>query len=205
MLEIKFLDIPIIVCPKTYPPSEDTELLASVALKYLKPGMRVIEIGVGTGAIIILLAKRGAEAYGTDISEEAIKCTQENARRNNVNINLALGHYFGPFSDVLFDMILFNPPYLPADDYDFLLEPYEKLALVGGREGYETIIEFIKQLDNKLKSDGIALFVLSTLSRPSIVFETAKKRGYRVTVEASKKFFFEEIMVISLRREKRII
>ncbi|MHA1589366.1 MAG: HemK2/MTQ2 family protein methyltransferase [Candidatus Njordarchaeales archaeon] len=200
MQEIDFFGIPIIVCPETYPPSEDTELLAQSALKYVKPGMRIIEIGVGTGAIAVLLAKKGAIVYGTDISEKAIECAYRNAIKNNVSLNLAVGNFFGPFSNLRFDMVLFNPPYLPSDEYDYLLKPYEKLALIGGKYGYEITLEFIRQSRNKLRLGGKILIVISTLTKPEKIINYARSRGFRVKIEAYRSFFFEKIMVLLLTK-----
>jgi tRNA1(Val) A37 N6-methylase TrmN6 len=95
-----------------YDPSEDSFMLADAALAEVKAGEKVLEIGTGSGVVSLFL-KDHADVIATDISPLAC----ENARRNGVEVVRADLYYgiCGPF-----DLVIFNPPYLPTADEDRL-------------------------------------------------------------------------------------
>ena len=121
-------------------PRADTETLIEVALE--KPARRVLDLGSGSGALIVTLLSEWPEATGVavDLSEKALAVTAENARRLAVAERLTLlqGEWFGPVSGQ-FDLIVSNPPYIPSAEIDGL-EPDVRehdplLALDGGADG----------------------------------------------------------------------
>lgn len=121
-------------------PRADTETLIEVALE--QPARRVLDLGSGSGALIVTLLAEWPEATGVavDLSEKALAVTAENARRLAVAERLALlqGEWFAPISGQ-FDLIVSNPPYIPSAEIDGL-EPDVRehdplLALDGGADG----------------------------------------------------------------------
>src|SRR3989338_5362464 len=127
---IYFQNIPsIMIHPSVYEPTEDSFLLLGQIKDYAR-GF-VIEIGTGSGIIAIEAAKYAYFVIATDINNEALKHARENAAKEKITnisfIHSDLFDYFskvnhGKISTVLkgiiaskFDLIIFNPPYLPKD------------------------------------------------------------------------------------------
>ncbi len=132
------------VTPDVLDPRPDTETLIDAALPLLKPGMRVLDLGTGSGAIIVTLLAERLEMTGvaTDISAAALAVAMDNARRHGVAERLltVAGSWFDPVVGT-FDLIVSNPPYIPAADIA-RLEPdvrnYDPhIALAGGGDGLE--------------------------------------------------------------------
>lgn len=121
-------------------PRQDTETLVEEALKAVTPGMEVLDLCTGSGCIAVSLAKfvPGARVQGVDISPEAVKVSEENARRNGVNVHFFLSDMFGQVEGK-FDVIVSNPPYIPTGEIQGLMpevkdfEPH--LALDGKEDG----------------------------------------------------------------------
>lgn len=132
------------VTPAVLDPRPDTETLVEAALKLMPESGRVLDLGTGSGAIIVtLLAERPrAEGVTVDISPEALAVARANAEAQGVANRLVLleGSWFGPVEG-RFDLILSNPPYIPARDIPSLapdVRNYDPaLALVGGEDGLD--------------------------------------------------------------------
>lgn len=157
-----FYDFEVFVEPGVLIPRPETELLVEEAINSIDDGVKVLEIGSGTGIISIALAKhKKAEVVAVDISEEAIKLGKKNAIYNNVNIDFRLGNLFNPIAlDEKFDLIISNPPYIREEEKEKLakelsFEPDE--ALFSGGDGLDLIKEIIKESPKYLNNKGIVL------------------------------------------------
>ena len=113
------------VAPGVLIPRPDTEVLVEQALAFLArknaPGGRVLELGVGSGAVIISLAKAnpGLHCFATDISLIPLKIAAFNAKRELElpNVSFVAGSWFSPFNGrAQFDLIVSNPPYIPTGE-----------------------------------------------------------------------------------------
>ena len=94
-----------------YPPSEDSYLL----IECIDVGKeKVLEIGTGTGIIALHAAKNGAVVTTVDKNQKAVKNARGNAEKNGINIDIKQSDLFSSV-DGMFDVIIFNPPYLPSD------------------------------------------------------------------------------------------
>lgn len=132
------------VTPDTLDPRPDTETLIEAALAVMPRGSRLLDLGTGTGAIAItLLAERpDSSGVATDISPAALAVARENSARLGVADRLVLkeGIWFGPVTGA-FDIILSNPPYIPAGDIAGLSPDVRNfdpgLALSGGTDGLD--------------------------------------------------------------------
>ncbi|MFW5888819.1 MAG: peptide chain release factor N(5)-glutamine methyltransferase [Bacillota bacterium] len=135
------------------PRFETEELVANVLILYdeyfQNKKAKLVDIGTGTGCLAISLAKEEAnlEVYATDISKEAINLAKENAQALNADVKFMLGDMLKPLESEKFDILVSNPPYIPAnekvDDIIYNNEPH--LALFGGEDGlkfYRTIINY---------------------------------------------------------------
>lgn len=132
------------VTPDVLDPRPDTETLVEAALKLDPPWRSVLDLGTGSGAIIITLLAERPEAVGmaTDLSPAVLSVAEANAHRLGVagRLTFRQGSWFGPVAG-RFDLIVSNPPYIP--EYEISgLEPDvrnfdPRLALVGGVDGLD--------------------------------------------------------------------
>jgi release factor glutamine methyltransferase len=137
----EFWSLPFKVTPDVLIPRPETEFLVAEALNVLS---RILEIGTGSGAISVALAKElaGASLIATDLSRKTLAIAADNARQNGVTgqIRFLPGDLFDAAEkEEKFDLILTNPPYIPADQWPSLMpevrdfEP--RVALDGGADG----------------------------------------------------------------------
>ena len=132
-----------------------------------KQEMRVVDIGTGSGNIIIALAThlpqgKKIELVASDISPEALEIAQKNAQLNHVSqkINFLVGDLTKPLSGK-FDLMLANLPYVRPHLYGALdpqitWEP--KVAILGGEDGMKYYNQLFKDLANYLKPNGLLLY-----------------------------------------------
>ena len=100
-------------------PRPETEELVYHIVETTKRGARILDIGTGSGAIAISLAKliKGAEVVAVDISEEALKIAKRNAEKIGANVEFVKADALGDLSHLgRFDIIVSNPPYIPESD-----------------------------------------------------------------------------------------
>ena len=149
---VDFYDVNLLVNPNVLIPRFETELLVEKTINYakdLKEPLDILDIGTGSGAIAITLAKRlNSHVLATDISKEALELAKENAERNNTNIEFKQSDILKNISGK-FDIIISNPPYISKEeDIDPLVKNNEPhLALYAEDNGlyfYKNILENIK-------------------------------------------------------------
>ncbi len=146
-------------------PRPETECLVEAALHRLPAGAadpprRVLDLGTGSGAIILAMAaERPAHRFfATDRSPEALRVAQRNAGKTRVE--WFCGDWFAPIHPAAppFDMILSNPPYIPTAAIDGLqieVHGYEpRQALDGGPDGLSALCRIIRTAPDYLRPDG---------------------------------------------------
>jgi release factor glutamine methyltransferase len=135
-----------------------------------KPTLRILDLGTGSGAIAVSLAKELPQAWvcAIDISTEAIEVARLNARRHGVEERMEFfcGDFFGPVGDEpeRFNLIVANPPYIRSGDLADLTPEIRKwepvAALDGGADGLLYYRRIISAAGNYLKSGGSILLEL---------------------------------------------
>lgn len=149
------------VTPDVLIPRPETELLVEAALKCLAKSRpaRILDIGTGSGCIAVSLALERPDCSVTavDISARALIIAKENAHCLRAQVRLLQSNLFGSLGDARFDLIISNPPYIPATDPhlrqgDVRFEP--KLALSAGPEGLDTLKPLIQSAPDHLVSGG---------------------------------------------------
>lgn len=188
-------------CEDVYHPSDDTFLLLESLRPYLQEGISFLEIGVGTGLIAVFAAKMGVKVTGTDINPKAVACTRRNATLNHVSLRLKKSDLFNKVRGV-YDVVVFNPPYLPAVEDDTFLSSHMKKSLVGGSRGHELSVRFVRQVGAYLKEGGCAFLIASSKSEKPALVRKAKEEGFQIQEEGKKCFFFERIYALRLKKEK---
>jgi release factor glutamine methyltransferase len=181
--------------PNVYEPAEDTFILLENLR--VERSDRVLEIGTGTGIIAIKASMNSRMVVATDINPYAIECATENIIVNkSFNIEIRKGNLFEPVKGEKFDLILFNTPYLPTDDKEKINDELNA-AWDGGVDGRMLIDRFIEGLPHYFNQGGIVQMVQSSLSDVNMTLKKLENLGFKVSVTARKKVFFEEIAVIT--------
>ena len=145
-------------------PRPDTETVVEVALREFPEhaAWRVLDLGVGSGAILLaILAERpAAKGLGVDVSEEALAVARDNAAALGLAGRLALlrGDWTEGLADASFDLVVCNPPYVASDVIE-TLEPevrrYEpRIALDGGPDGLAAYRVLAPEILRVLKPGG---------------------------------------------------
>jgi len=161
----EFWSLSLEVDHRTLIPRPETEILIEEALKIVAGSdnvtNKILDVGVGSGAISIALASEliNARLFAIDISPGAVIVAANNARKLGFGDRIAfvVGDLVHPFSGI-FDMIVSNPPYITTDDFESLpgevrdFEP--STALFGGSDGLSFHRELIRAAESRLKSGG---------------------------------------------------
>lgn len=157
-----FWSIDLEVATHTLIPRPETEMLVETALELL-PGAiphRLLDLGTGTGAIALSLAKDRPqwEVTAVDRVQEAVELAERNRRRLHLdNAQVLHSHWFSAVQGQRFDLILSNPPYIAASDPhlvegDVRFEPSS--ALVSGTDGLDDLRLIVSQAPAHLESGG---------------------------------------------------
>ncbi|AWX14601.1 protein-(glutamine-N5) methyltransferase, release factor-specific [Mergibacter septicus] len=178
--EKEFWSLPLAVSPATLIPRPDTEVLVEKALQLAKLAIstlidnqknqyRILDLGTGTGAIILSLASElfpitkakqiELALVAVDSQMPAVSLAQKNAQRLGIeNITIMQSDWFSALNQQeKFDLIVSNPPYIDAQDPhlqlgDVRFEP--RSALVAAQQGYADLSKIIQQAPNYLKQQG---------------------------------------------------
>lgn len=153
------------VGPGVLIPRPETELLVELALAELDrdPRALIVEAGTGSGAVAVSVAaeRPGARVVATDISREAMRFAKANAAVHAPGTELVLGDLLSMVARA--DVVLANLPYIPAWEIE-ALEPEvsrwePRVALDGGKDGYELIDRLIGDCEARLRPRLLALEV----------------------------------------------
>lgn len=140
-------------------PRQDTETLVEEALKICQPGMKLLDLGTGSGCIAISLMKNayGMAASGSDISKQALLVAKENAKMHEVEIEWIRSNLFENISGK-FDLIVSNPPYIARADILKLMPEVRDFEPVGALDGGPDGLDFYRQITlqgkDHLNKDG---------------------------------------------------
>ena len=182
-------------------PRPETELLCESVVKIFKnKNLHILDIGTGTGCIIlsILCEIKGAKGIGVDISKNAIKVAKKNSNKLGLNkrvkfVNKSLEDIYG----YKFDLIVSNPPYIKTSDIKNLSDDVKrfepKIALDGGKEGLDVIKKVIYKSNTILKRLGM------------LALEIGYGQYYKVSQILKEQNFKEELLVKDYKNNVRCI
>ena len=176
--------------PDIYSPAEDSYLLLKVLGKKVpellkeNPELKVLEMGSGSGIHLEALKKIGVKnLFAADINSDAVEHCKK------LGFKCVESNLFENIKDK-FDLIVFNPPYLPRD----IKEPKSsQIATTGGKKGNEVINKFIEQSKNHLNENG-KIFLLTSSHTAKINYN-----GYKKKLLDKESLFFEQLFVWELR------
>ena len=140
-------------------PRNDTEALCEEALRYIKPGMRVLDLCTGTGALAIAIKKLcpKAEVHASDLSEAALSLARENAGALAADVHFYQGDLFWPLAGKKFHVIVSNPPYIPEALRGNMQAEVEKepdMALFAGADGLDFYRRIAREAPMHLHEKG---------------------------------------------------
>lgn len=200
------------VTPATLVPRPETELLVESLIKAAQGlkadgDVKILDIGTGSGAIIVSLLDYlpNAKGVGVDISVDALIVAEENSRRIGVRerAGFVQSDLFSRIpADKKFDIIVSNPPYIPAADIAGLAKDVQKEpigALDGGADGLDFYRRIISESMDHMADEGILAFEVG-INQAQVVAELCRKAGFKAAA-IRKDYADIERMVFAVKEE----
>jgi len=198
--KVFFADYVFYVWKNVYEPAEDSFLFADNLM--VSEGDFVLDMGTGCGILGIIAAEKAARVIAVDVNPYAVRCTNENVKRNGVSDKMFLvqGDLFTPIKiGEEFDLIFFNTPYLPLESVED--NSWLGCAWSGGVAGRQVIDRFIGAAPKYLKRGGHVFLMQSTLSNVDETLRKFEENGLRASVVAERALpFFETIVLVKAKR-----
>lgn len=190
--EWEFWSLPFTLVAESLIPRPDSETVVSAALLALKErrhhsdGLRILDLGTGSGCLLIALLHEmpGATGIGVDIAPEAVAIAQRNAQRNQVDTRASFAEAdWGAGLTGPFDLIISNPPYIAESIID-TLEPEVRIhdprrALSGGRDGLDAYRAIAEALPALLAPQGIVALEIGS-DQAETVSAMYRAKGYQI-------------------------
>lgn len=187
----EFMSLEFYVNSNCLIPRADTEILVEAALAWMKENplrpIRVLDIGTGSGAIAVSVARYYADAQidAMDLSADALRIAEENARKHQVRIRFFRADFLTWEATTSYSVILSNPPYIPQKKLTELMpgvrdyEPH--MALDGGEDGL-LFYRAIAQKAGGLLLPGGAVFTEVGIHQAGQVARLYEDQGLKVRV-----------------------
>ena len=183
-----FWDSEFYVNKNTLIPRPDTEIVIEEILRLTKykTKLNILDIGVGSGCILLSILRERKNYYGTaiDISKKSLEISKINAR--NLNVEQRIKFYksdIDNFSKGKYDLVISNPPYIRSCDLKYLekdvisFEP--KLALDGGLDGLSVIRKVINKSSELIKRNGKFILEIG-FNQKNKVIKLLNKKGFYI-------------------------
>ena len=207
-MNINYKNTLIKVIPSVYEPAEDSFLLADTALAEIKNSENILEVGCGSGIIsAVIKSNTKAKIMGIDINPHAAACTKGNG------IEVIRGDLLSCIKGK-FDIIIFNPPYLPPLTTELiennLLHEIQRgennrdwlnVAVDGGDNGRSIIDRFLEDAGDCLVESGRIFLLISSLTGLDEVKSKMRSLNYAVKEKAAEKFMFEQLTILEGKKK----
>ena len=192
--------------PEVYEISDDTLLLLEAI--EINHGDKVLEIGTGCGIIALECARRGAIVICSDINPYAVEISKRNYIRNKNLLEGLVEIRYGDLFSVIkkyenFNVIIFNPPYLPTKSEEQIGGTgwFDK-AVDGGINGLDLTKRFLTEINNYLSKTGKGYFIFSSLSNKRKLDGYIKNNNLKFNIVSSRNFNNERIDVYQIHCKK---
>ena len=203
--QFHFNKLAINLHPEVYEPAEDTfQILDTIKIS---PGKKVFEPGTGCGIVALYCAYLGANVVCSDINPYAVELTKKNFLINKHllggNVDIRYGDLFSVLhSNELFDVIIFNPPYLPTSDNERVGKTgWFDIAIDGGRTGLEIIKRFIENVENYFTTTGKGYIIISSLIEKEKMRQIFSNSNLKYKIESKKRYDDEFLYAYCLRKK----
>ncbi|WP_053733270.1 HemK2/MTQ2 family protein methyltransferase [Nocardia sp. NRRL S-836] len=180
--------------PGVYAPQDDTELLvAAMTAAAIPTGARVLDIGTGTGALALAALRAGAaEVTGVDVSRRAVWTARLNAALHRLPLRVRLGNALEVVADERFDLVLANPPYVPAANPCVASGPAR--AWDAGLDGRQLLNPLCARMFDLLTPGGVLLMVHSALCGVDTTLRQLRDNGMKAAVVQRRSIPFGPVM-----------
>ncbi len=180
-----------------YSPQEDSYLLQKIVKQKAK-NKSVLDMGTGSGILAeTALQSKAKFVLATDINPEAIKLLKSKFK-NREDIQIIKSNIFLKIPRTTkFDLIVFNPPYLPLDEREPINSRRET---TGGRFGDEISLRFLEKSISHLNKKGVILLLVSSLTPMNRIKELLKTLNLAFKIIARKKLFMESLFVLEIKK-----
>ncbi|MFD5585907.1 MULTISPECIES: HemK2/MTQ2 family protein methyltransferase [unclassified Streptomyces] len=183
-----------LVLPGVYAPQDDTRLLAgALSDEPLPPGSAVLDVGTGSGALALEAARRGMRVTAVDVSRRAVWSARLNARRCGLRLRIRRGNLFEPVRGQTFDLIVANPPYVPAPD-GLRARRGAARAWDAGQDGRLLLDRICREGPDLLRPGGVLLIVHSALSDPGRTVTCLREAGLKASVTRRHRIGFGPVL-----------
>jgi release factor glutamine methyltransferase len=193
--------------PGVYGPAEDTRLLADALLREDLIGARVLDLCTGTGFLAATAARAGAtDVTGVDVSRRAAMTARMNLWRNGGRGVVRRGDLLAAAPEGDFDVIVSNPPYVPAPT-DVLPTRGPARAWDGGLDGRAVVDRICADAPGRLRPGGVLLLVHSHVAGVQRTLDALRAAGLDAEIGARRSLTFGPVMRRrrELLREARLI
>ncbi|MFJ4776109.1 HemK2/MTQ2 family protein methyltransferase [Streptomyces sp. NPDC088762] len=174
----------LLALPGVYQPQADTRFLAeALALEEVDHRTDALEIGTGTGALALHAASRGARVTAVDVSWRAVVTARLNALHRRLPLNVLHGDFAARTAGRRFDLIVANPPYVPAPG-DGLPSRGPERAWDAGPDGRDVIDRICASAPAMLRPGGVLLMVHSGMCGAGTTVDLLTGAGLTADVTA---------------------
>jgi release factor glutamine methyltransferase len=207
----EFWGLPLELSPATLVPRPDSETVVEAALRALPDpaaGLRVLDLGTGSGCLLIALLHelRNAHGIGVDRSVEALATARRNAQRHGVSgrARFVASDWASAIGGPL-DLIVANPPYIPSGDIAGLADEVRlhdpEAALDGGRDGLVAYRAILTEVARVLDTRGLLVLEIG-VAQASSVAELASRAGYEIVTFAKDLAGLPRALVLTRPRSR---